>query len=55
MRVILWHQTQTGDKTFNTEDLTKLHVLSPRNKDWKYYKEQIGSLEKNIVRKNETK
>lgn len=44
-----------GEKILNIEDSTKLQKHRHKNKDYKFYKEMIENLDKNIKRNDLTK
>jgi hypothetical protein len=50
MNISLWRQIQIGEKILSIEGSIKLQGLRLKNKDSRFYKEQIASLDKNMQR-----
>jgi len=55
MNAILYFLTQIGEKILNIEDSIKSQKHKHKNKDYKFYKEMIENLDKNIKRNDRSK
>ena len=50
MKINLWLQIQTGEKTLNIEDSIKLRGPKQRKKGWRFCKEQTKNSGRNMQR-----